>query len=330
MAMSRIAKFCVTVGALLAATSHAAQNEQAKAWPQRPVTWVVGYAAGGTTDIIARTLANALTEQTGQTFVVENRTGANSNIGAELVKRATPDGYTFYVGSTANAINRTLYKNLSYDVVKDFASVALLGTVPNLLVVNPSLPIHSVQDYIAYAKDNPGQLTCASSGSGSAIHMSCELFKIQTDTDILHVPYRGSGPAMTDLLGGQVHSIFDNMPTVLPNVKAGKLRALGVTTSERSPSAPDIPTLDESGVSGFAVQSWFGLFAPVDTDRAIIQKMNEAVNRALQSESVRATYAQRGIVMPSQPNSSAQFAKFVQAEVDKWADVVTKSGTTIE
>jgi len=302
----------------------------ADSWPARPVTWVVGYAAGGTTDIIARTLAQALGEQTGQTFVVENRTGANSNIGAEIVTRAAPDGYTFYVGSTANAINRTLYKNLNYDVVKDFASVAMLGTVPNLLVVNPSLPIKSVRDYINYAKAHPGKLTCASSGAGSAIHMSCELFKLQTGTNILHVPYRGSGPAMTDLLGGQVDSIFDNMPTVLPNAQAGKLRALGVTTAERSPSAPDIPTLAESGVPEFQVQSWFGLFAPAATDPALVQKMNQAVNKALASDSVRQVFAQRGVVMPPAPNTASTFAKFVQGEVDKWAEVVKKSGARVE
>ncbi|CAP44811.1 Bug family tripartite tricarboxylate transporter substrate binding protein [Bordetella petrii] len=299
-------------------------------WPQRPVTWVVGYAAGGTTDIIARTLAHELSEQTGQTFVVENRTGANSNIGAEIVKRAEPDGYTFYVGSTANAINRTLYKQLNYDIVQDFASVAMLGTVPNLLVVNPSLPIKSVKDYIEYAKANPGKLTCASSGTGSAIHMSCELFKLQTGTNILHVPYRGSGPAMTDLLGGQVDSIFDNMPTVLPNVQAGKLRALGVTTSERSPSAPDIPTLAESGLPDFSVQSWFGLFAPAATDPAIVQQMNVAVNKALASDAVRKVFDQRGVVKPKAPNATPEFAQFVQGEVDRWAKVVKQSGAKVE
>jgi len=325
----RIAIFCGLALALQSAPA-AWAAPQGGAWPERPVTWIVGYAAGGTTDIIARTLAQALSEQTGQTFVVENRTGANSNIGAEIVKRATADGYTFYVGSTANAINRTLYKQLNYDIVKDFASVAMLGTVPNLLVVNPSLPIKSVQDYIDYAKAHPGKLTCASSGTGSAIHMSCELFKLQTGTNILHVPYRGSGPAMTDLLGGQVDSIFDNMPTVLPNAQAGKLRALGVTTAERSPSAPDIPTLAESGLPNFSVQSWFGLFAPAATDATIVQQMNQAVNKALASDNVRKVFEQRGVAMPKAPNAAPAFAQFVQGEVDKWADVVKQSGAKVE
>jgi tripartite-type tricarboxylate transporter receptor subunit TctC len=304
--------------------------EDAAKWPVQQVNLVVGYAPGGTTDIIARVLASALTEQTGHPFVVENRTGANSNIGAEFVKRATPDGYTFFVGSTANAINRTLYANLNYDIAADYRSVALLGTVPNLLVVNPKLPIHSVKEYIEYAKEHPGKLTCASSGTGSAIHMSCELFKIQTGTQILHVPYRGSGPAMTDLLGGQVDSIFDNMPTELPNVQAGKLRALGVTTAERSPFAPDIPTLRESGLPDFSVESWFGLFAPKGTDPAIVEKMNAALNKALANAKVQATYKQSGITLPAAPNSPTQFGTFVQGEMTKWADVVKQSGAHVD
>jgi tripartite-type tricarboxylate transporter receptor subunit TctC len=327
--MKRCSFFAAAL-ALCGAFIGAAQAADASGWPSRQVTWVVGYAPGGTTDIIARAIAAALTEQTGQAFVVENRTGANSNIGAELVKRAAPDGYTYFVGSTANAINRTLYKNLDYDIAKDYRSVALLGTVPNLLVVNPRLPIHSVKEYIAYAKEHPGKLTCASSGTGSAIHMSCELFKLQTGTNILHVPYRGSGPAMTDLLGGQVDSIFDNMPTELPNVRAGKLRALGVTTAQRSPSAPDIPTLAESGLPGFSVQSWFGLFAPKGVDAATVDKMNAALNRALASAKVKATFEHAGIMMPAAPNSPAEFGKFVQGEVDRWADVVKRSGAHVD
>ncbi|OZI26906.1 MFS transporter [Bordetella genomosp. 9] len=304
--------------------------ESAARWPAQQVNLIVGYAPGGTTDIIARAVASVLTEQTGHPFVVENRTGANSNIGAEFVKRAAPDGYTFYVGSTANAINRTLYTNLNYDIAADYRNVALLGTVPNVLVVNPKLPIHNVQDYIAYAKSHPGKLTCASSGTGSAIHMSCELFKIQTGTQILHVPYRGSGPAMTDLLGGQVDSIFDNLPTELPNVQAGKLRALGVTSAERSPSAPDIPTLRESGLPDFNVVSWFGLFAPKDTDPAIVDRMNAALNKALATTKLQGIYKQSGIALPPPPNSPAQFSTFVRGEVSRWADVVKRSGAHVD
>lgn len=295
-------------------------------WPQQPVTLVVGYAPGGTTDIIARIVASTLTAQTGQTFIVENKAGASSNIGAENVATATPNGTRFYVGSTANAINKSLYKNINYDIEKDLTAVAMLGTVPNMLVVNPSLPISTVAEYIAFAKKNPGKLTCASSGAGSAIHMSCELFKIQTQTDILHVPYKGSNPALTDLLGGQVNSIFDNMPSVLQQVRAGKLRALGVTTSNRSTFAPDIPTLSESGLPDFSVQAWFGLFAPSGTSPQLLQQVNKAIQNAMSSEELKKSFLQAGIASPEPPNSVATFTQFVSQEVAKWAEVVKKSG----
>lgn len=297
-----------------------------QSWPQLPVTFVVGYAPGGTTDIIARIVANTLASQTGQSFIVENKAGASSNIGAENVANATPNGTRFYVGSTANSINKSLYKNLNYDIEKDLLAIAMLGTVPNMLVVNPGLPINSVKDYIDYAKKYPGKLTCASSGAGSAIHMSCELFKIQTGTDILHVPYKGSNPALTDLLGGQVNSIFDNMPSVLQQVRAGKLRALGVTTASRSNFAPDIPTLAESGLPDFSVQAWFGLFAPAGTSKEMMQQINAAIRKTLLSGELKKSFDQAGIALPSAPNSVESFSDFVSLEVKKWAEVVQKSG----
>jgi tripartite-type tricarboxylate transporter receptor subunit TctC len=311
----------LTASVLFIKQANAQQN-----WPQQPVTLVVGYAPGGTTDIIARIVASTLTTQTGQTFIVENKAGASSNIGAENVANAAANGARFYVGSTANAINKSLYKNLNYDIEKDLMAVAMLGTVPNMLVVNPGLPINSVADYIAYAKTNPGKLTCASSGAGSAIHMSCELFKIQTNTDILHVPYKGSNPALTDLLGGQVNSIFDNMPSVLQQVRAGKLRALGVTTANRSSFAPDIPTLAESGLPDFSVQAWFGLFAPKGTSEQLLQQVNEAIQKAMLSEEFKKSFNQAGIATPEPPNSVKTFNMFVSQEVKKWAEVVKKSG----
>lgn len=318
---------CLTMLMLLIVCMLFSQQVRAQqVWPQQPVTLVVGYAPGGTTDIIARIVANTLTAQTGQTFIVENKAGASSNIGAENVATATPNGARFYVGSTANAINKSLYKNINYDIEKDLMAVAMLGTVPNMLVVNPNLPISTVADYIAYAKKNPGKLTCASSGAGSAIHMSCELFKIQTQTDILHVPYKGSNPALTDLLGGQVNSIFDNMPSVLQQVRAGKLRALGVTTSGRSAFAPDIPTLSESGLPDFSVQAWFGLFAPAGTQPQLLQQVNEAIQKAMSSEELKKSFHQAGIATPEPPNSVAGFTQFVGEEVKKWAEVVKKSG----
>jgi tripartite-type tricarboxylate transporter receptor subunit TctC len=291
------------------------------------VTFVVGYAPGGTTDIIARIVAKELTLQTGQTVIVENKAGANSNIGAEYVANGPTNGTRFYVGSTANAINKSLYKKLNYDIEKDLTAVALLGTVPNMLVINPALPIQTVADYIAYARANPGKLTCASSGAGSAIHMSCELFKIQTNTNILHVPYKGSSLALNDLLGGQVNSIFDNMPSVLQQVRAGKLRALGVTTATRSSFASDIPTLAESGLPDFSVQAWFGLFAPSATDPSLVKRVNANVTRALAAEATKTSYASAGIAIPPNPNTVETFTAFVSQEVQKWATVVKQSGT---
>jgi len=294
---------------------------------QTTLTFVVGYAPGGTTDIIARIVAKELTLQTGQTVIVENKAGANSNIGAEYVTNGPSNGTRFYIGSTANAINKSLYKKLNYDIEKDLAAVALLGTVPNMLVINPALPIQTVADYIAYARANPGKLTCASSGAGSAIHMSCELFKIQTNTNILHVPYKGSSLALNDLLGGQVNSIFDNMPSVLQQVRAGKLRALGVTTATRSSFASDIPALAESGLPDFSVQAWFGLFAPAATERALLERMNDSVTKALVSGAIKTSYEHAGIALPSSPNTVDTFTAFVKQEVQKWATVVRQSGT---
>lgn len=321
----------LAAGCLLLAASVAApvQAESAAEWPARPVTWVVGYAAGGTTDIVARAIATKVSQELGQTVVVMNRPGANSNIGAQAVKRSDADGYTYYVGSAANAINRTLYENAGYDIVKDFAPVALFVSVPNMLVVNPALPIKSVADYIAYAKANPGKLTCGSSGTGSSIHLSCELFKMRTGTSIMHVPFTGSGPAMAALLGGQVDSVFDNMPTVKPNVDAGKLRALGVTSAKRSASARDVPTIGEEGVPDYAVNAWFGLFAPAGTNKEVVAKMNRAVNAALRDGEIRTILTQRGADAPDGPNTPAEFGEHVRREVDKWATVVKASGAKV-
>lgn len=311
--------------AALAALAFTAPGWAAKPYPERPVTLVVGYAAGGATDIVARLVAKALTDELGQTIVVENKTGANSNIGAEIVSRAAPDGYTLYVGSIANTINRTLYSKLNYDFVKDFKPIGLLATIPNILVVNPKLPVKTVPEYLAYAKANPGKLTCASSGSGSSIHLSCELFKMQTGTDILHVPYRGSGPAVADLLGGQVDSMFDNLPSSLPHVQAGKLRAIGVTSPQRLPAVPEVPTLAESGLPGFDVESWFGLMAPAGTPQPVIERLNQALDKALADPALVASYKQSGFYAPRQPNTPDTFDKKIASEIDKWGEVVKRA-----
>lgn len=318
----RLAALAAALGGTLAVSPPALA---AKPYPERPVTLVVGYAAGGATDIVARLMAKSLSETLGQTFVVENKTGANSNIGAEIVSRAAPDGYTLYMGSIANTINRTLYSQLNYDFIKDFKPVGLVATIPNILVVNPKVPVKTVQEYIAYAKQHPGKLTCASSGSGSSIHLSCELFKMETGTDILHVPYRGSGPAVADLLGGQVDSMFDNLPSSLPHVQAGKLRAIGVTSPQRLPSAPDVPTLAESGLPGFDVESWFGLVAPAGTPAPVIARLNEALNQALASPALKESYQQSGFYAPATPNTPQTFAKKIDSEISKWGAVVKRA-----
>ncbi|HEY0295643.1 MAG TPA: tripartite tricarboxylate transporter substrate binding protein [Bordetella sp.] len=316
--------------AVAGALASPAPAPAANAYPQHPITIVVGYAAGGATDIAARLISKPLSEILGQSVLVENKTGANSNIGAEVVTRSQPDGYTLYLGSIANTINQTLYAKLNYDFVKDFKPVGLLATIPNILVVNPKLPIKTVQDYIAYAKSHPGKLSCASSGTGSSIHLSCELFKMETGTNILHVPYRGSGPAVVDLLGGQVDSMFDNLPSSLPQVQAGKLRAIGVTSPQRVPTAPDVPTIAESGLPGYHVQSWFGLVAPAGTPQAVIERLNAALNKALAQPGVQALYAQSGFSLPESPNSPETFGHLISTEIDQWGKVVKTAGITTE
>jgi tripartite-type tricarboxylate transporter receptor subunit TctC len=246
------------------------------------------------------------------------------------VARAPADGYTLFVGSISTAINQSLYSKMSYDALKDLDAVALLNVVPNILAVNASVPVKSVQEYIAYAKKNPGKLTCASPGNGSSAHLGCELFKMKTGIDILHVPYRGSGPAVADLLGGQVDSIFDNLPPLLPHVRAGKLTGLAVTTAARVPFAPEIPTIAESGVEGFDVAAWFGLFAPAGTPPEIVLKVNAAINKALTSDTaLAANYQTNGFLMPPPPNTPQAFKAFMESETRKWGEVVKATNLQI-
>lgn len=298
---------------------------QSTNYPNKTVNLVVGYSAGGATDRVARIIARQLSEQTGQAFVVENRPGANSNIAAAYAAGQAPDGYTIFVGSVANTISRSLYSNLQYDLLKDYQPIVLLTTISNILVVNPNLPVNTVQEYIDYAKANPGKVTCASSGIGSSIHLSCELFKMRTGTDILHVPYKGSAPAVNDLLGGQVDSMFDNLPSAIPQVRAGKLKALAVTAGTPVPFAPGVPTVSESGVDDFVVTSWFGFYAPTGTPTAVIDKLNAEVNQALKAPDVIKAYEDAGFLMPQPPNSPADLAKETKTEVDKWQAVIEQA-----
>jgi tripartite-type tricarboxylate transporter receptor subunit TctC len=300
------------------------------AWPaDKPVRILVGFPAGGTTDVVARLLAQHLTQELGQSFVVDNKPGAGSNLATAEAARAAPDGYTLLMMAVTSTINETLYSSLGYNLQKDLTGVAMGAKVPNILVVHPSVPVKNVKELVAYAKANPGKLAVASSGNGTSIHMAGELFKLQAGLpDILHVPYKGSAPAITDLIGGQVQLMFDNMPSAWPHAKAGKLTALAVTTAQRSPSAPDLPTMKESGFPDFDVSSWFGLMAPAGTPASIINRINAAVNKALKNPELLQKYADLGAM--ADPMTPAQFTRYVKQEVDTWRPVVKASGAKVD
>ena len=249
-------------------------------YPTRPVHWVVGYPAGGSTDILARLMGQYLADKLGQQFVIDNRAGAGNNIGTELVVNAAPDGYTLLLVNPANAINTTLYERLPFEFIRDIAPVAGMIRVANVMEINPGVPAKTVAEFIAYAKANPGKVNMASSGSGTSVHVSGELFKMMAGVNMLHVPYRGAAPALVDLMGGQVQVMFDNLPSSLQYIKAGKLRALAVTTDQRSPALPDVPTVGDT-VKGYEVSAWFGIGAPKGTPRDVIEKLNATVNAGL-------------------------------------------------
>jgi tripartite-type tricarboxylate transporter receptor subunit TctC len=297
---------------------------QAADWPNRPVKLVVGYAAGGATDVLARLVAMKLSELLGQTVVVENKAGANSNLGAEAVARAPADGYTLYMFTIANTINASLYEKLSYDPLKDFSPIGLVAKVPNIMVVNAALPINNVADYIRFAKESKDGITFASSGSGSSIHLSGEMFKMYAKLNMLHVPYKGSAPAVNDLIGGQVQSMFDNAPSAMPHVKSGRLRALAITSAQRSPLLPDVPTIAESGFPSFDVQSWFGLAAPAGTPQPIVSRLNAELVKILSMDDVQQRLTQMGASRA--PGTPAEMGKFMATEVERWREVVKASG----
>ena len=311
----------------LVATAPAAAQETA--YPTKPVRLVVPFPAGGTTDILARAVAQRLSETWGQQVIVDNRPGAGGNIGSELVAKSAPDGYTLLMGTVGtHAINPSLYAKMPYDHVKDFTPVVLVAGVPNVLVVNPSLPVHSVPELITYAKANPGKLNFASSGNGTSIHLSGELFRTMTGVDMTHVPYKGSAPALTDLVGGQVQLMFDNLPSSLQFIKTGKLRALAVTSAARSAALPELPTLAESGLPGFEASSWFGILAPAGTPKDIVAKINAAVGNWLASPEAKEKLAAQGAIAAG--GSPDAFVKHIDAETAKWAKVVKASGAHID
>jgi tripartite-type tricarboxylate transporter receptor subunit TctC len=313
------------MGALTCAT---AGNVSAQDYPTRPVRWVVPYPAGGSTDILARIIGQYLSEHLGQQFVIENKPGAGNNLGTEAVVNAAPDGYTLLLVNPAHGINATLYTKLSFNFIRDIAPVAGIMRVPNVMEVNLEVPAKTVAEFIAYAKANPTKINWASSGNGTSVHLSGELFKMMTGVQLTHVPYRGSAPALTDMISGQVQVMFDNMPSSMSHIQAGKLRALAVTTAKRSPALPDVPTVGET-VPGYEASAWFGMGAPKGTPRAIIDKLNKGVNAALVDPKVKARLAELGgdTLLPGTPED---FGKVIAEETDKWAKVVKAAGVTVE
>lgn len=293
-------------------------------YPSRPVKVVVGFPAGSATDVAARAVAEALGRRLGQPFVVENKPGAASSIAAKAVASSPADGYTVFVGTVANVINAAFPNSTSPDLAKDLAPVTLIGSVPNLLVVHPSLGVTSVEQLIQAAKAKPGQIAFASSGNGTSPHLSAELFSAMAGIKMLHVPYRGSTSAVTDLLGGQVHVMFSPASTVLPHIRAGKLKALASTSAKRTAIAPDLPTIDELGLKGFDTSVWFGLVVPLGTPPEVAAKIQAAAHAALDSPEVQALYRAQGIeVAKSTPE---EFARHVRSETAKWAKVILAAG----
>jgi len=313
-------------GALIAVIASAAM---AQSFPTRPIRVVVPFPAGGTTDVLARAAAQKLSETLGQPTVVDNRPGAGGNIGAELVAKSPPDGYTLLMGTVGtHAINPSLYPRMPYDHVRDFAPVILVAGVPNVLVINPALPVNSVQELIAYAKANPGKLNFASSGNGTSIHLSAELFKTMTGVQITHIPYKGSAPALQELMGGQVQLMFDNLPSSLALIKGGKLKALAVTSKERAAALPDVPTIAESGLPGFEASSWFGLLAPAGTPQPVIAKLNAEIAKWLATPEAKEKLLAQGANAAG--GTPEDFARHIAAETAKWQRVVKDSGAKVD
>jgi tripartite-type tricarboxylate transporter receptor subunit TctC len=314
--------------ASLAASACAAEKAAGgESYPNRPVRWIVAYPPAGTTDILARVMSQWLTQRMGQQFVIDNRPGGGNNIGTELAIKSPPDGYTLFLVNPANAINATLYAKLPFNFLRDLAPVAGIVRVPNVMVVTRSLPAKSVPEFIAYAKKNPGKVNMASSGSGTSVHLSGELFKAMTGIDMQHVPYKGAGPALIEIIGGQVQVLFDNLPSSIGHIKSGDIRALAVTTLKRSPALPDVPTVNES-VPGYEASAWFGMAVAKGTPVAIVERLNREVNAALADAGMKAKLADLG--GDPIPGTPADFWKLHAAETDKWAKVVKFAGAKVE
>ena len=321
--MLAIARFVILMSLAVAANGALAQ-----AWPAKSIRYVVPFPPAGTADILARWVAEKLPAALGQSVVVENRAGAGGNVGTELVAKASPDGYTILMATVAQSISETLYTKLPYSFARDLAPVALVARVPNVMEVHPSLPVKTVKEFIALAKARPGQINFASSGSGTSIHMSGEMFKLLTGVDINHIPYKGSGPALVDLVGGHVSVMWDNLPSSMPYIKSGRLRAIAVTTAARYPELADLPTIAEAGVPGFEASSWFGVVAPAEMPREIVTRLNAEINRTLNLPEMKDRFAQQGAI-PG-PGTPEDFGNLIRSDIAKWAKVVKASGARVD
>jgi tripartite-type tricarboxylate transporter receptor subunit TctC len=327
---------CTQAALVCALVAGASLSQAQSAWPNKQVRIVVPFAPAGTTDILARAIAPELSKAFGQTFFVDNKPGAGGNLGAENVAKSPADGYTLLMGTVGtHGINRALYEKMPYDPIKDFAPITLVAGVPNVMVVNAEKAkernINTVADFIAYAKANPAKLNMASSGNGTSIHLSGELFKSMSGTFMVHFPYKGSSPALLDLVGGATDVMFDNLPSSLQLIKSGKLKALAVTSSQRSGALPDVPTLEQAGgaaLKGFDASSWFGLLAPAGTPPEIVARIQLEVSKALNSPAIKEKLLAQGAI-PS-GNTPAEFAKFIDSEHKKWAQVVKNSGAKVD
>jgi tripartite-type tricarboxylate transporter receptor subunit TctC len=325
--MQRLFKGFVGIAACLTMAGAASAVRADDDYPNHPVRFMVGYPPAGTVDICARLIGQYLSEHLHQQFAIENKPGAGNNLATEIAAHSPPDGYTLFLANPANAINATLYKNLPFNFIQDMAPVAGIVRTPNIMEVNPNVPAKTVAEFIAYAKANPGKVNLASSGIGTSVHLSGALFMLMTGVELVHVPYRGASPALTDMMGGQVQVMFDNLPSSIGYVRDGRLRALAVTTASRDKTLPDVPTVGEM-VKGYEASAFFGITAPKGTPRAIIDKLNKTVNQALTDPAMQAKLAELGGTLI--PGTPEDFGKMIADETGKWAPVVKATGATAE
>jgi tripartite-type tricarboxylate transporter receptor subunit TctC len=328
--LSRLAALSTSMALVAGATLCAALPAMVHAadFPTKPITLVVPFPPGGTPDILARVLSDTLSKSLGQTLVVENRVGASGNIGAQMVARSEPDGYTLLMCAFGCTVAPALYTPSPYDIVKDFAPITMLGTVPSVLVVNPRVPAKNLQEFLAYAKANPGKLNSASSGIGGSAHLGTELLRSKAGVDVAHIPYKGAGQVAADLLGGQVDMYFDNLPASLASIRSGKLRALAVASEKRSPSIPDVPTFAEAGVPDFLITPWFGIMAPAKTPTAVLDRLNQAFVAALKSPAVVSRMEQLGVDIA--PGTRQELGKFIVNENAKWKAIIQANNIRAE